>query len=99
MTPRAKLHAALDAMLDAAAAVAPVAADEAIQFPFGLETNAARELVRTGRIGTAKIGRKRYARRSAVLAALDAIAAEQERAAKAGDAQASYLALVGGGRK
>lgn len=80
------------------------APDEAIPFPYGLERAAARQLEREGRIATAKIGRRRYARRSAVLAAIDAIAAEQSTQhatvkPKPDDTTGSYLALVGGSKR
>jgi len=91
----------------------PAEADDVLAFPFGFEVKAARSLVQRGVIQAAHIGRKLYARRSAVLAAIDAIAAEQraaravERDAKPGnDAAADYANVValargkraGGGR-
>jgi hypothetical protein len=42
--------------------------DELVPFPFGFERRAAQALVREGRLATTKIGRRTYARRSAVLA-------------------------------
>lgn len=74
----------------------PVAPDDVIAFPYGLEASAARKLEANGRIKPAKIGRKRYVRRSIVLALVDELGAEQAKAPKAGaDATSKYLALVG----
>jgi hypothetical protein len=47
-------------------------ADELVAYPFGLERRAARELVRSGRIPTVRLGRRTYGRRSALLALVGA---------------------------
>ncbi len=48
------------------------APDELVPHPFGLERAAASKLVASGELRTRKLGRKTYARRSAVLALVDA---------------------------
>ncbi len=48
-----------------------VAPDELMEFPFGLEAEAARRLMRSGDLPHAKLGRKWYAKRSDVLALVD----------------------------
>ncbi len=48
------------------------APDELVPFPFGLERAAASKLVASGELPTRKLGRKTYARRSAVLVLVDA---------------------------
>ena len=45
--------------------------DDLIAFPFGLEVNAARSLIKSGELPARKIGRRWYAKRSAVLALID----------------------------
>jgi hypothetical protein len=45
--------------------------DELMAFPFGFEVSAARNLEKDGHLPTAKIGRRRYAKRSDVLALID----------------------------
>ncbi len=76
---------------------APVVPDEVlVAFPYGLETSAAKTLERDGRLKPARIGRRRYVKRSDLLAVVEAIAAEQ--AAERGapdDAAATYLRIVG----
>ena len=52
--------------------VTRAAPDELVPFPFGLEANAARSLVASGELVARKLGRKLYARRSAILALVDA---------------------------
>lgn len=52
--------------------VTRAAPDELVAFPFGLEVAAARALVASGELAARKLGRKTYARRSAVLALVDA---------------------------
>jgi len=47
------------------------APDELVPFPFGLEAEAARRLMRSGDLPHAKLGRKWYAKRSDVLALVD----------------------------
>lgn len=67
-----------DAVQDLARALANLlgasapAPDELVCFPFGLEVSSARALVASGEIPTRKIGRKTYAKRSAILALIDA---------------------------
>jgi len=46
-------------------------ADDLVSFPFGLEENAARGLIKSGELPARKIGRRWYAKRSAVLALID----------------------------
>lgn len=68
------------------------APDDVIEFPFGFEKTAARKLVRKGILKTTKIGRRIYARRSAVLALVD-----NNRSSKAGsdvDIDTAYRRLV-----
>jgi hypothetical protein len=79
---------------------APMAApDELIVFPFGFEAEGARTLIRNNTLRTAKIGRKRYAKRSDLLALVDRLA-DEEAAARAtkpatnDDAAAGYAKLV-----
>ena len=100
------LAAALRAMADALE-VLPLAAvdtDRLVPFPFGLEANAAREVMKRGLLVTAKIGRKRWAKHSAVLALVDVLHAE-ERAAKRGARAAkesdheTYVRLVEGRKR
>ena len=43
-------------------------ADELVPFPFGFERRSARALIRTGRLATSKIGRRTFARQSALVA-------------------------------
>ncbi len=51
------------------------APDELVRFPFGLEeAAAAKSLVRSGRLRAVRLGRRLYARRSDVLALVDAAA-------------------------
>jgi len=45
--------------------------DDLLCFPFGLEHNAARPLIKTGEVRARKIGRRWYAKRSDVLALVD----------------------------
>jgi hypothetical protein len=45
--------------------------DDLVAFPFGLETNAARGLIKSGELRARKIGRRWYAKRSDVLALID----------------------------
>jgi hypothetical protein len=45
--------------------------DDLIPFPFNLEANAARTLIRSGELRARKIGRRWYAKRSDVLALID----------------------------
>lgn len=45
--------------------------DELIPFPFNLEANAARSLIKSGELRARKIGRKWYAKRSDVLGLID----------------------------
>ncbi len=77
--------------------VPPVAApDELVPFPFGLEASAARQLERDGHLKTAKIGRRKYARRSDILALIDKLAAPPARnpATSPEDAYANLVALA-----
>jgi hypothetical protein len=69
-------------LLGSGSSASPLAPDDVIEFPFGLEEKTARALVREGTIPAARLGRKLYARRSAVLGAIDVIA-EEQRAARA----------------
>lgn len=83
------------AVLAALAAVTPPGAvDELVALDAcGLEHSAVRRLVRSGRLRTARIGRRRYVRKSEVLACFDALAVEQ--AAKAEPAKAGgYSSIV-----
>lgn len=67
-----------DAVQDLARALANLlgatttAPDELVCFPFGLEVSSARALVASGELPARKLGRKYYAKRSAVLALVDA---------------------------
>jgi hypothetical protein len=45
--------------------------DDLVPFPFGLEKNAARGVVKSGELRARKIGRRWYARRSDVLRLID----------------------------
>ncbi len=47
------------------------ALDELVAFPFGLEANAARGLIKSGELPARKIGRRWYAKRSDVLRLID----------------------------
>jgi hypothetical protein len=57
-------------MTCAGGAVPPT--DDLVCFPFGLEDNAARTLIKRGELRARKIGRRWYAKRSDVLALIDA---------------------------
>ncbi|MGH7297944.1 MAG: helix-turn-helix domain-containing protein [Polyangiaceae bacterium] len=46
-------------------------ADDLVSFPFGLEENAARGLIKRGELRARKIGRRWYAKRSDVLGLID----------------------------
>ncbi len=46
-------------------------ADDLVAFPFGLEENAARGLIKRGELRARKIGRRWYAKRSDVLGLID----------------------------
>ena len=46
--------------------------DDLVPFPFGLEKNAARRLIKTGELRARKLGRRYYAKRSDLLALIDA---------------------------
>jgi hypothetical protein len=78
--------------------------DELVPFPFGFERRAARALVRGGGLATTKIGRRIYARRSALIALVgdaakpvrDMPTAANDPAAAAREAYASPLRAVGG---
>ena len=60
----------LHPMTCSAGALPPM--DDLVQFPFGLEAAAARGLIRRGELRARKLGRRWYARRSDVLALIDA---------------------------
>ena len=45
--------------------------DDLVAFPFGLEVNAARALIRSGELRARKIGRRWYCKRSDLLALID----------------------------
>ena len=66
------------------------APDELVVFPFGLEPRAARTLVRKGTLTAAKIGRRLYAKRSAILALVDKLAKSPAKV----EPTASYAELV-----
>jgi hypothetical protein len=75
--------------------------DRLVPFPFGIEANAARDLMKRGVLVTAKIGRKRWAKHSAVLALVDVLHAEEQARPKpmAGETdRETYLRLVRGPR-
>lgn len=75
-------------------AAPPVEApDELVAFPFGLEASAARKLVRDGILIAAKIGRRTYAKRSAILALVDKLASNGATTTTA-DADDAYRAMV-----
>jgi hypothetical protein len=100
-TPHASVAAALRAAADLLEVPPPAGVPDAlVASPFGLEAEAARTLVRTGRLKTAKIGRKRYAKRSDVLALVDVLADEEAAALASKPVPGSsvregYLQLVG----
>lgn len=68
--------------------------DELIGFPFGLEANAARKLVRDGTLRAARIGRRWYAKRSDVLALVDRLAPTPS-LARTAESYADVVALAG----
>jgi hypothetical protein len=68
------------------------APDDLVPFPFGIEASAARKLVREGLLVAAKIGRRTYAKRSAVLALVDKLASRTTAAPE--DAEDAYRAMV-----
>lgn len=84
-----------------AAPCAAVDRDALVAFPFGLEKGAARDLVRNGELPTRKIGRKVYARASAVVGLVPETPGENPpvRVGKKTDAKAAYLALVSPGAR
>jgi hypothetical protein len=45
--------------------------DDLVTFPFGLEPNAARRLIKSGELRARKIGRRWYTKRSDLLALID----------------------------
>ena len=67
-------------------------ADDLVAFPFGLEAAAARSLVRRGKLRAARIGRRLYAKRSDVLALVDAVAAAEGRPEARTDTYADLVA-------
>jgi hypothetical protein len=76
------------------------APDALVAFPYTLEAAAARKVERDGHLKVARIGRRKYARLSELLALVDKLAASP-RVDASGDAEANYAALVGrtgGGR-
>lgn len=54
----------------AAGALPP--ADDLVVYPFGLEENAARRLIKSGELRARKLGRRWYCKRSDLLALIDA---------------------------
>jgi hypothetical protein len=100
--------AALVALLNALAAdTRGHATDELVAFPFGLERRAARALMRAGQLSTTKIGRRVFARHSAILALVGDTPGTPQRTAvalatPAAAARAAYAArtlrAVDGGR-
>ena len=73
------------------------APDELVAYPFGLEREAARRLMRDGHLPAARIGRRVYARRSDVLALVERLAATTPATPAPTEPRAAYLALVGAG--
>jgi Helix-turn-helix domain len=67
--------------------------DALIPFPFGLEKNAARRLIASGELRARKLGRRWFARRSDVLALVDAAPAAPA-ATGGGDVQADLAAIA-----
>jgi hypothetical protein len=72
--------------------------DELLAFPFGLEIAAARSLVRQRKLRAAKIGRRVYAKRSDVVALVDAIAEAEWRSKPRGESYADLVARSRGGK-
>lgn len=72
--------------------------DDVIAYPYGLEASAARTLERNGDLTPARIGRRRYVRRSQLLAAVDRLATQQANRPKPTeeDGYAGLVALAGG---
>jgi hypothetical protein len=75
------------------------APDELVAFPFGLEASAASSLVRRGKLRAAKIGRRLYAKRSDVLALVDALAKEPRTTTTIDDGYAAFVARTKGGSR
>jgi hypothetical protein len=69
------------------------APDELLPFPYGLERNAANRVERDGDLKVARIGRRKYARRSDVLALVDRLAERTLRIAEPEPAD-DYDAIV-----
>lgn len=67
--------------------------DELVSFPFGLEENAARGLIRRGELPARKIGRRWYARRSDLLGLIDRAPASVA-AQASGDSLRADLAAI-----
>lgn len=65
--------------------------DELLPFPFGIEARTAKQLVRSGKLTAAKLGRRLYARRSDLLALVDRLA-EPPTAGSVADDYASLAA-------
>lgn len=71
------------------------APDELLPFPFGIEARTAKQLVQSGKLAAAKLGRRLYARRSDVLALVDRLATP----ATAGNVMDDYAALAANARR
>lgn len=69
MNSKQEIIAAFVKLISEGSVAAPV--DGLVAFPFDLEANAARSLIKSGELRARKIGRKFYAKRSDVLALID----------------------------
>lgn len=76
----------------------PVVEEHLLAFPFGLERATAAALERSGELRVTKIGRRKYALRSEVLALVETLAPKRKPPTVETDPRAAYLALVGGQR-
>ena len=72
--------------------------DDLVPFPFGLEANAARALIKSGELKARKIGRRWYAKRSSVIALIDNAPPPPARASGA-DLRADLAAIAERTRK
>jgi hypothetical protein len=75
------------------------APDDLLAFPFGFEVAAARSLVRRGKLRAARIGRRVYAKRSDVLALVDALSALEARPDPQTDTYADLVARSRSGKR
>ncbi len=96
-TPQPRITATHDAagLTIRVEAVRLMPPDELLTFPFGLERAAARDVVRSGKLPAAKIGRRTYARRSDVLALVERAAPAKPEAA----AEDAYACAVASARR